>query len=193
MINWGLLGNAMLFYKNKGYNQIDVPWITQNVINMITTDDERNLVKLAGTVSSLVGSAEQSFLAMQFNGNLPKGKYVSCTPCFRYGVLDEFHQQYFMKVELYQTDSTDMNTMYSMIDDAEEFFSTVYHGTRRPDEKSTLKRVATMQGIDIELNGIEIGSYGNRSFSSHKWLYGTGLALPRFSQAARNIQKTTGQ
>ena len=188
MINWSLLANAMLFYKNKGYYHIEVPWITQNVINMITTDDELNLVKLAGTVSSLVGSAEQSFLAMQFNGNLPKGRYVACTPCFRYGVLDDFHQQYFMKIELYQTDDTDTDAMHSMIQNAEEFFSSVY-----PDAKNNLKRVATPQGIDIELNGIEIGSYGNRSFSSHKWLYGTGLALPRFSQAARNIQKTTGQ
>jgi hypothetical protein len=43
--------------------------------------------------------------------------------------------------------------------------------------------VKTEIGHDIELNGIEIGSYGWRQNQDIIWAYGTGLAEPRFSIA----------
>jgi hypothetical protein len=36
---------------------------------------------------------------------------------------------------------------------------------------------------DIEINGIEVGSYGIRSVDDVQYIYGTGLALPRYSTA----------
>lgn len=180
MIHWVLLGEAMKFYQNRGYKYVEAPWIVHNVMNMITCPHEDFLMKIAGTNSSLVGSAEQSFLSMQLNGKLPKGKYVSCSPCFRNETAaDALHLPYFMKVELYQTDKTEIDDMYALIQDAEDFFHSTYSGNK----KQGLKRVVTGEGVDIEINGIEVGSYGLRNFSSHKWIYGTGLALPRFSQA----------
>lgn len=43
--------------------------------------------------------------------------------------------------------------------------------------------VATEIGLDLELGGIELGSYGYREHNDLKWTYATGLAEPRFSQA----------
>jgi hypothetical protein len=37
--------------------------------------------------------------------------------------------------------------------------------------------------MDLTINGIEVGSYGKREFKNIKWIYGTGLAEPRFSIA----------
>ena len=36
---------------------------------------------------------------------------------------------------------------------------------------------------DISLNGIEVGSYGYRTYAGHHWIFGTGLALPRMTIA----------
>ena len=48
-----------------------------------------------------------------------------------------------------------------------------------------LSVVATEEGHDLMLNGIEVGSYGHRSIPGiETWAYGTGLALPRFSVAS---------
>lgn len=40
--------------------------------------------------------------------------------------------------------------------------------------------------LDGELNGIEIGSYGYRSYRELHWIYGTGLAEPRFTLAQKS-------
>jgi hypothetical protein len=37
--------------------------------------------------------------------------------------------------------------------------------------------------MDLEINGIEVGSYSRRSFGGISWTCGTGLAEPRFSMA----------
>jgi hypothetical protein len=34
-------------------------------------------------------------------------------------------------------------------------------------------------------NDIEIGSYGMREYENFKWIYGTGMAEPRFSKARK--------
>jgi hypothetical protein len=43
---------------------------------------------------------------------------------------------------------------------------------------------------DITLDSIEIGSYGMRELAELTFIYGTGLALPRFNQA-KNYYKGT--
>lgn len=44
-------------------------------------------------------------------------------------------------------------------------------------------------GYDLLLSGIEVGSYGFREYKNNKWIYGTGLAEPRFSQAFEKFVK----
>jgi hypothetical protein len=56
--------------------------------------------------------------------------------------------------------------------------------TQVPDQ-NLLKIVTTSDGYDIEYNGVEIGSYGIRKTSFLEWIYGTGLAEPRFSRSLK--------
>ncbi len=183
-IDWGLLAYAIEWYKACGFIYIEVPWIVATSINMLTCPDEENLLKIGNSSFSLVGSSEQSFLKLDFDGELPSGKYVACSPCFRNEVVDAWHQRTFMKVELFCND--DMGALHAIIGYAERFFIDAIKNERKTNAK--LEKVDTDDGIDIQLNGIEIGSYGIRRLSKNKsWIYGTGLALPRFTQALRVV------
>ena len=48
-----------------------------------------------------------------------------------------------------------------------------------------LGTISTDEGYDIVLNGIEVGSYGIRQHENLRWIYGTGIAEPRFSTALK--------
>ena len=50
-----------------------------------------------------------------------------------------------------------------------------------------VERVKTAEGYDLQIGGVEVGSYGVRSHRGFKWAYGTGLAEPRFSTVARRF------
>ncbi len=42
----------------------------------------------------------------------------------------------------------------------------------------------THLGYDLTIDGHEVGSYGERVVGNHRWVYGTGIADPRFTYAA---------
>lgn len=181
-INYALLGEAIAFYKARGYTYVEAPWAVSDKSVAITcphpiyTADVNHL-------GALVGSAEQSFLHLDLGGRLGTGRFVACTPCFRLGDMeDDLHFPTFMKVELYQNGPAGMFDLIKMMDDAGALFREL---GASPDD---LSAPTNGDGWDIALNGIEIGSYGARVHeledgSNHLWLYGTGLALPRFEQA----------
>lgn len=97
-----------------------------------------------------------------------------------------------MKVELYRTDVTDTEALYEMIGCAEAFFKK-YNWPVCPQQNVT--RLITPQGIDLLINGVEVGSYGIRTLGGFSWIYGTGVALPRYTQAvghgSQNISDNT--
>lgn len=194
-IDWATLAYAVEWYRGCLYTYVEVPWIVPSSVNMLTCPDENLLMKIAGTTTSLVGSAEQSFLKMEMDGKLIKGRYVACSPCFRVeDSNDGWHFPTFMKVELYRTDATDIKALYEMVASAEAFFKK-YSWPTRPQQNVT--RLITHEGIDLLINGIEVGSYGIRTLGGFSWIYGTGLALPRYTQAvehgSKNISNNTGQ
>lgn len=180
-IDWSLLGRAVEFYKARGYTYVEAPWAVSEQTLAITCPNPRFAARV-DTLGALVGSAEQSFLHMDLAGELGPGSFVACTPCFRLGDHEDgLHFPYFMKVELYRNDH-DVMAMLRMLADAGELFRDL----GAPSE--ALLAPQTDQGVDITLNGIEVGSFGLRTHESadgslHHWTYGTGLALPRFSQA----------
>ncbi len=192
-VNWDYLSKAIDFYKTKGYTYIEVPWMVPMSTIMITCPHEDLAFQLTGANSDgLVGSAEQSFMHLSLTGELPKGKYVTCSPCFRKEpTVDFWHQTQFMKVELFDTLTevidADAQTMV-IVDQAFEFFETLgvpkNNGTHNYFQ---LYDISTVIGIDIELMGVEIGSYGVRSHGALTWIYGTGIAEPRFSSARRTL------
>jgi seryl-tRNA synthetase len=176
LINWSRLGAAVEFYKMRGYEYIEVPWAIEHERLMATCPTEDHVMRINGE-DCLIGSAEQGFIAL--NNLVLERPYVSCSPCWRKEpVYDQIHHGTFMKVELYTPFDSRFAYRFSankMIDDAMDFFKSQIQFTDR------LSVVETDQGSDIEYSGIELGSYGIRTFQNIGWVYGTGLAEPRFS------------
>lgn len=190
-IDYVLLGRAVSYYQDNGYTYVEVPWAVEDK-HIAATCPTRNRsllveewheyksgVNLTHTKTlPLVGSAEQGFISL----DLAPGKYVGVTPCFRIEqAYDIFYQPYFVKVELYDNNRYPSNmaadkALVSMMGDARSFM-----------DDNSLRRTAhvrTAIGLDLTIGGVEVGSYGHRVIESHEpYIYGTGLALPRYSVA----------
>ena len=185
-INWKLIGDAVLFYQEKGYTYVEAPWIVPEEALRVTLPEWARPHSLEND-GTLVGSAEQGLIHMMDTGELPLGNYVAAGPCFRYEKeFDALHQQYFFKVELMhlfdpslRDPKVELNSC--LIAAMEFFFSQIGEGAWR----DVFSLENTPDGTDICLNGIEVGSYGIREYNGHTWVYGTGVAEPRFSQVLR--------
>ena len=186
MINYLRLGKSLEYYEKKGYQRLEAPWWVPSGIMNITKPKEVDPNEmgyfLPKNQKELVASGEQSLLYLANQGLLPKGKYQTITPCFRNEIQGPVRRKFFMKNELMIAGSQKETDLKKIIDDAYKFFK-----TEVPDKK-ILEVIKTEQGYDIEYKGIELGSYGIRSCSFLDWIYGTGLAEPRFSRAL-NIAK----
>lgn len=149
LIDWQLLSQANSFYKNYGFIQVETPFAIPNYYHSFTKPHNNQSFVLDKDMFSnepheLVGSAEQGFIYLLLNDLISNNKLQSITPCFRFDDYDQFHQPWFLKLEL-------------------------FHLSENID--------------DLEINNIEIGSYGFRHINNLTFIYGTGLALPRFSLA----------
>jgi seryl-tRNA synthetase len=175
-IQWDLVGRAITFYEGAGFRYVEVPWIVDERAISATLPPGRKAFEAAD--GFLVGSAEQSLLKMVFDGSLKEGDYVAASPCFRDDVPDELHQRHFFKVELMSVreDHKSQMSLHVMTGMALSFF-------RQTLGVKGAAAVKTNEGFDIQIKGIEVGSYGQRSANGYAWVYGTGLALPRFSIA----------
>jgi hypothetical protein len=172
MIDWQRLSQAMQYWQKIGYRPIEVPWIVPECIAALT----HNGAFTETATGVLVGSAEQSFLSLQMKEELLPGRYVACSPCFRDDPIDDLHVQQFMKVEIYNTIDVSGPSLEWLLSHAETLFA-----SWAPN--ATFGREITPEGIDITMNGVEIGSYGYREACGIRWLYGTGVAEPRFGMA----------
>ena len=113
------------------------------------------------------------------------GRYQTITPCMRDNPFDETHTKYFMKLELidYMPDHILRpcfeEFIFMTMEDAIYAWCTIL-------EKVSYKKFKKVKindtSWDIEYDGIELGSYGFRSCSFCSWIYGTGIAEPRFSR-----------
>lgn len=179
VINWKRLVFALAFYRTRGYLECDLEWHAPRDICYLTCSDPNRMYDFDDNV--LVGSAEQSFMAALKSGTLRAGRYVSLTPCFRREQeVTETHKRTFMKVELFAADIAGEEVALQFARDAMDFMST------QTDEKIDL--VKTAEGYDLEIGGIEVGSYSARELGGMKWTCGTGLAEPRFTTAVLNAE-----
>lgn len=161
---------AINFYGDKGYEMLDVP--------MICSSDSCNVTKPEGNESfnhdndSYVGSAEQSFIELYSCGQLPDGKFMALTPCYRdEPEINDLHLNIFLKLELIHVGDKFVNEN-QIIKDSFEFFS--IYGQPIVTKESYV--------TDININDIEVGSYGTRAFPDGKvYVFGTGIAEPRLS------------
>jgi hypothetical protein len=179
-IRWDFISRAIAYYSGLGYRYVEVPWVVgAAAINVTLPPGYTAFTTMDGT---LVGSAEQSFIQLMTDGKLSDGNYMACTPCFRDDTVDEYHQRTFMKVELIQFRKQPIPEPHmaalSVALEALDFFQSLTMG-------QDVRVKKTPDGLDIELRGVELGSYGYRSHEDFHWIYGTGLAEPRFSKASR--------
>jgi len=177
MINWTRIAEAIEFYKQHGFEYIEVPWTVQPSTAMITLDDPDYLDLITSNNECLVGSAEQGFLQLAREDRLPHVNYVACTPCFRVRDAQKntprTHQPYFMKVELFSRCDNEHQALLA----SKEILNRAWKFMERKPES-----IETDDGFDLVLNGVEVGSYGFKQYPGiGYWAYGTGLAEPRYS------------
>jgi hypothetical protein len=170
---------------------VETPWLVSKATSDITKPIGAMdyTVSYAGKSKVFVASGEQGFLYNINKGFLPTGKFQTITPCMRYETFDDYHQKYFMKNELiyilepleYTQDHVNIEIvrMMSMV---VETLSTI---SGIDEERFQIVDTGEMSS-DIELDGIEIGSYGYRMCAFAHWIYGTGIAEPRFSRICNN-------
>lgn len=192
MINYNLLDSSVQYYDSLGYKRVESPWTVSPRIAEITKPSNKDIDwKLNHNGKVLVASGEQSFLYLYLKGFLPKGKFQTVTPCFRFEPFDEIHTKYFMKNELINTKKPSEQKARKMAEEALDFFAQFIQRDSlqlvETDRDSTNGRSTTIVNYDIMARvnsetSIELGSYGYRKCSFLKWCYGTGLAEPRMSQ-----------
>lgn len=197
MIDYRMIADAADHYDSKGFQRIESPWLVTREISDITKPPELSsyVVQKDNETKQkvFVASGEQSLLYLINKGFMPRsGKYQTVTPCMRNDPFDETHTKYFIKLELmkYSTtdDLSDLQHVAAMMETAAKWFGSIVG-------KKNLALVDNSDGneqsYDIMLDGVEIGSYGHRSCLFCNWIYGTGIAEPRFSRLVkkRNMEK----
>jgi hypothetical protein len=192
MISYKFLDESLSFYEDKGYRRIETPWLVSPQVSAITRPDHAADYRVkttdAAKVKSFVASGEQSFLYLINKGHMPtSGMYQTITPCMRHEDFDETHTKYFIKNELIAYGEwANQSRLEMMVDQASSFFEKILIFYRISTEHLRLRYYESGQ-IDIELDGVEIGSYGIRECSFTRWVYGTGLAEPRFSREVKRL------
>lgn len=185
MIDYWRIAEAISHYTHLcKYSYIDVPWfVSKESIDITKPLHARYFETFAG---HLVGSGEQSLYEI-CNRLRPNERYVCATPCFRdEKVRDSTHLQCFFKVELMHALPVNPKTaLENMMREANEY---VHKYGKMAQVKPQIDTVATDIGFDIVINGLEVGSYGVREMDDFMWVYGTGVAEPRFTQA---LQRTS--
>lgn len=180
-IDWDRLARAKRYYAANGFAYREVPWLVGSEAVAVTLPEGRK--SFDTWAGALVGSGEQSFIHIR--RDLKPGKYQTITPCFRdEPKYDRTHLPHFMKCELIRVLGDD--------DDAEVALSgmlsvaTFFYGYPRGDYsvKVAVERVDAGDGVtDLQVAGVEVGSYGVREHDGFRWVFGTGCAEPRASQA----------
>lgn len=182
-MNYELLVDRLNYFEKIGFVRKEVPWVVAESVSNITAPTAENL-PIGNNV--LVGSGEQGFLA-NMNEFKRKGKFVTLTPCFRIERhVSKFNQLYFMKVELidFIQDTSRQGILTSldcMINTALNSFLEIV-----PDKSMVTIENISFSQTDILVNGIEVGSYGYREYQGCHWIYGTGIAEPRFTLAVNH-------
>lgn len=176
MIDYNIIGKSIEFYEQKGFQRIEAPWTVTQAVSRITKPDFKGEeFYLDRKKKVLVASGEQSFLYLYLKGFLPTGQFQTTTPCFRDDLFDFTHTKYFLKNELIITgDGASVHSVDLITDNAFIFFSKYF-------DKNVLDIVNTEDGFDINYKDYELGSYGYRKCEFLTWVYGTGVAEPRFS------------
>lgn len=174
---------ALDYWQSLGLSYAALPWMVPQTIM-----DHPKPAWIVGPDPStmegpLVASGEQSFLWLSEQGFLaPSEKgYIGWSPCFRRESYDVFHHHYFIKAEVFipVTDDHEDEVLEWVIDHTRKFLIHLSDDLTLPIERRQLP-----DQIDLELDNVELGSYGIRLCpNGQKYVFGTALAEPRWSRA----------
>ena len=181
MINYNRIHRSIEYYRSKSYQRVESPWTVTKPVSEITKPKGSKEWTIIEKDKVLVASGEQSFLYMYLKGFLPKGKFQTVTPCFRDETFDELHTKYFMKNELIITDDVTIENLSKIVEDAKNFLEV--------EINHKIEVVNTELGYDLEIDGMELGSYGIRNCGYLDWIFVTGLSEPRTSYIKNKIRK----
>lgn len=183
----GRIQDALNYWQQREYQFVNLPWLASRPVIEYTRPPQALGDDIYTPHGGLVASGEQSFIQLWLEGRLqPDTPYIGWTPCFRQeSVFDALHHFYFIKAELFVLcESLDAdNIQNGMVREATRYFVS-QAGT------ATVVPLPDSQ-MDIEVCGIEVGSYGRRKMpSGETYVYGTALAEPRLSEAilAKQLQ-----
>ena len=177
MINYQNIQDSIEYYEKNRFTRIESPWSVSEKVNNITAPtDGRINFQLKHNNKCLVASGEQSFLYLYLKDFIPKGQFQTTTPCFRFESFDFLHTKYFLKNELIKTDVVNEFELEKIVDICLKFYQ---------EYIPLADVVKTDVGFDIEINGIELGSYGIRDCDFLTWIYATGCAEPRLSSLTK--------
>lgn len=195
-MNYGYIGQAVEFYKARGYVYVDdAPWLVGANAYYATkpagsTDISVNDGSVYGDGTRVekfaVASGEQSFIQMLLDGQ-PLKRAICVTPCHRVERrFDVWHQPFFMKAELINAHDVDLGHLIHMVHEACSFFEMFFKEVRivePPDAPGTFDIVEKDTRRELGSYGIrKIYRYGTPADSYElKWIYGTGCAEPRMS------------
>ena len=196
MIRYDFLYKAGALYEDAGYTNLEVPWWVGREIAGVTKPSELvhdNEYMVSLNNKCLIASGEQGFIYRASKGQLPKGKFHTITPCFRNEPHRLLNQKQFMKLELIEffpqkVHEDHLNQQLSkMIETVERIWMQLHPGLCIRKTTTYTTDVAAMgPSFDLEIlvkdQWIELGSYGLRQHFMGTWVYGTGLAEPRFSK-----------
>lgn len=172
-MNLDYIQRAKHRYATFGFQDMDVPWwVSKEALNSTKPVDKPKAIS-AGNIAS----GEQGFVQMMIDNELAPGCYQTTTPCHRPGEIDHLHSEWFLKLELilysgYGPSRYNHDYLASYALEVLSTFTVYKLRLKEEDHES-----------DLYIGNIEIGSYGIREYKGHHWLYGTGIAEPRFSIA----------
>jgi len=210
-INFIYLREASGHYSRAGWEYTESPWMVPASIIDITKPDKvvhPQQLKRTDFGMHFVASGEQSLLWLIKDGKLQPGKYQTLTPCYRGwdGQNDDgLHFSQFYKLELmwYKGQSEPASEeLQSVIADVCRYLDAwpklKYRQTVIEDEPRLDCKTDLAIDIEIECDGkwIEFGSYGIRYSEGYNekrigyWIYGTGLAEPRFNYILDHVYRT---
>ena len=202
-IDFALVAKAIDYYDGHGFKYVEVPYVVTAAALNIT-----NFKGFKDTSAGPVASGEQSFLQLILDETIAcDSSYCCATPCVRLGDGDtdarKMSYDQFFKVELFrylgfrntdefwgsdpvENDKISQRWLTDVVhvQTAALTFMRQYRGDLRTlSTRDLVRNCSTNNTLDIVTDdNIELGSYGVRY---HKnigvWVFGTGLALPRFN------------
>jgi hypothetical protein len=176
----GRLQAALEYWQHLDYEFVNLPWLVSRSVLEYTRPPQANGDDIYTPHGGFVASGEQSFIQLWVEGLLQADRrYIGWTPCLRQeAVFDARHHFYFLKAELFAPCSTSdaLQVRNEMVTKAIRYF--------RSEAGEASVRVVDNTQLDIEVAGIEVGSYGIRKLpAGESYVYGTALAEPRLSHA----------